>query len=144
MGKEFQTGRLLFIIIYMLKWGLLGFFLSFFLPFTLLILTKIVTRCFCYIGFYIRLVLSCALKCVCYFIISICMFQIEIQVLDENDNTPSFADMSRNFSVPETAPIQTRLGQILAADADYLLNGQIFYSLAEDPASLTSGEAYCF
>ncbi|KAK7112050.1 cadherin-87A-like [Littorina saxatilis] len=54
---------------------------------------------------------------------------ITIQVLDENDNTPRFSDRQRSFSVPETARPQTRLGQILANDADFNLNGRIYYSL---------------
>ena len=41
----------------------LSFFFSFF-PLTLLIFQKMVPCCFCYTGFYIRLVLSCTLKCV--------------------------------------------------------------------------------
>ena len=64
-------------------------------------------------------------------------------MLDENDNKPSFTDISRFFSVPETATLQTRLGQILAADADFGLNGLISYSLREDTTSDTSGKAGC-
>lgn len=59
-------------------------------------------------------------------------------MLDENDNVPKFQDTSRNFSVPETAAIQTRLGQILATDLDFGLNGAITYSLIADPNG-TSG-----
>ena len=65
-------------------------------------------------------------------------FQLEIQILDENDNKPNFTDSvrkSRSFSVPETAGIQTRLGQILASDSDFGLNGRITYTLEEESIS---------
>ncbi|XP_076454207.1 cadherin-87A-like [Babylonia areolata] len=57
---------------------------------------------------------------------------INIKVLDENDNTPTFSDTERAFSVPETAPIDQRLGQILARDDDNGINGHIQYSLVRD------------
>lgn len=61
--------------------------------------------------------------------------QVQITVIDENDNTPTFEEVGRTFSVAETAPISTRLGQVLAKDGDFGLNGQIVYRLVQAPGS---------
>lgn len=61
--------------------------------------------------------------------------QVQILVIDENDNTPTFEEVGRTFSVAETAPISTRLGQVLAKDGDFGLNGQIVYRLVQAPGS---------
>nr|KAG5714951.1 hypothetical protein BaRGS_000439 [Batillaria attramentaria] len=59
--------------------------------------------------------------------------RVVISIIDENDNTPEFAEDVRKFSVAETAPPSTRLGQVLAKDGDFGLNGVIVYRLTQDP-----------
>lgn len=55
--------------------------------------------------------------------------KVKIIIEDENDHSPTFTDQERSFSVPETAPVDTRLGQVLARDDDFGRNGEISYSL---------------
>ena len=68
------------------------------------------------------------------------LLQVEIVVRDINDNVPFFIDLSREFSVAETASPSSRLGQIRAIDNDFGRNGQITYSLQEDPSSFSGSE----
>ncbi|KAL8591923.1 hypothetical protein ACOMHN_039976 [Nucella lapillus] len=58
---------------------------------------------------------------------------VKIYIQDENDNTPTFTYHKWSFSVRETAPTNTRLGQILARDSDSGDNGAVLYSLEVSP-----------
>ena len=52
-----------------------------------------------------------------------------MQVLDENDNVPTFLSPSFEFSVEEEAPIGTWVGTLVARDADEGVNAQLTFSL---------------
>lgn len=54
---------------------------------------------------------------------------VTVQVLDVNEYIPSFQRHLYNFSVPETVPLQTEIGHVLAVDYDLGLNGEIYYLL---------------
>ncbi|GFS25356.1 cadherin-23 [Elysia marginata] len=52
-----------------------------------------------------------------------------IKVIDENNNSPVFADASRMLAVPETAQIDQSIATLIATDKDFGDNGEISYSL---------------
>uniref|UniRef100_A0AAY5EQW3 Cadherin domain-containing protein n=1 Tax=Electrophorus electricus TaxID=8005 RepID=A0AAY5EQW3_ELEEL len=52
---------------------------------------------------------------------------VHIQVTDVNEYIPSFQRHLYNFSVLETVPLQTEIGQVVAIDHDLGCNGQILY-----------------
>lgn len=54
---------------------------------------------------------------------------VNIQVIDVNEYIPSFQRHLYNFSVPETVPLQTEIGHVLAMDYDLGFNGEIYYIL---------------
>ncbi|XP_041983025.1 cadherin-related tumor suppressor-like [Aricia agestis] len=54
---------------------------------------------------------------------------ITIDVLDENDNAPVFSQTRMNISVLETEPINKKLIQFHATDADLGVNNEIQYSI---------------
>ncbi|UYV64338.1 FAT4 [Cordylochernes scorpioides] len=59
---------------------------------------------------------------------------IVINVLDQNDNTPSFHPRQYSVSVSENASIGLSIAQVSATDKDEDINGQIRYSIvAGDP-----------
>ncbi|XP_076832194.1 protocadherin Fat 4 isoform X2 [Brachyhypopomus gauderio] len=53
--------------------------------------------------------------------------RVHIQVTDINEYIPSFQKHLYNFSVPETVPLQTEIGQVVAIDHDLGLNGRVLY-----------------
>ncbi|XP_017783736.1 PREDICTED: cadherin-related tumor suppressor [Nicrophorus vespilloides] len=54
---------------------------------------------------------------------------VQIDVLDENDNAPEFAEMQTKISVLETAMVNTKLIQFRASDADSGMNSEITFSI---------------
>lgn len=52
-----------------------------------------------------------------------------INVIDENNNFPIFADASRMLAVPETALLGQSIATLIATDKDVGKNGEISYSL---------------
>lgn len=54
---------------------------------------------------------------------------VTIQVIDVNEYIPSFQRHLYNFSVPETIPLQTEIGSVVATDYDLGFNGEIHYLL---------------
>ncbi|KAK3560427.1 hypothetical protein QTP86_008449 [Hemibagrus guttatus] len=54
---------------------------------------------------------------------------VTIQVIDLNEYIPSFQRHLYNFSVPETIPLQTEIGSVVATDYDLGFNGKIHYLL---------------
>ncbi|KAB5550601.1 hypothetical protein PHYPO_G00055620 [Pangasianodon hypophthalmus] len=54
---------------------------------------------------------------------------VTIQVIDVNEYIPSFQRHLYNFSVPETMPLQTEIGSVVAIDHDLGFNGEIHYLL---------------
>uniref|UniRef100_A0A8C6WCW5 Protocadherin gamma subfamily A, 5 n=1 Tax=Nannospalax galili TaxID=1026970 RepID=A0A8C6WCW5_NANGA len=52
---------------------------------------------------------------------------ISVTVLDANDNTPLFTQTEYRVSVPENAPVGTRLLTLTATDADEGINGKLTY-----------------
>lgn len=62
-----------------------------------------------------------------------------VNVLDVNDNSPSFDRKLYEMSVTETNSGPRTFGQVLATDADSGANGQITYSLKETPQSAKFG-----
>lgn len=60
-----------------------------------------------------------------------------VNVTDTNDNTPTFDETSRTFSIPETAPINYVLGQIQAIDKDKgRLNNEVLYTFQLIPGNV--------
>lgn len=54
---------------------------------------------------------------------------LELDVLDSNDHEPIFVESSLKFVVSENTPVMTRIGQLMATDADSGSNGRITYKL---------------
>ncbi|KAK6636218.1 hypothetical protein RUM43_009876 [Polyplax serrata] len=54
---------------------------------------------------------------------------VVIDVLDENDNAPEFAQTESKISVPETTPVNTKLSQFRATDRDLGINSEIVFSI---------------
>lgn len=54
---------------------------------------------------------------------------VSIEVTDVNEFIPTFQGHLYNFCVPETIPLQTEIGHVLATDFDLGLMGQVYYSL---------------
>lgn len=54
---------------------------------------------------------------------------VTIEVIDVNEYIPSFQRHLYNFSVPETVPLQTEIGSVVAIDYDLGFNGEIYYLL---------------
>ncbi|KAG7321649.1 hypothetical protein KOW79_014507 [Hemibagrus wyckioides] len=54
---------------------------------------------------------------------------VTIRVIDVNEYIPSFQRHLYNFSVPETIPLQTEIGRVVATDYDLGFNGEIHYLL---------------
>lgn len=54
---------------------------------------------------------------------------VTIQLIDVNEYIPSFQKHIYNFSVPETVPLQTEIGSVVAIDYDLGFNGEIHYLL---------------
>ncbi len=55
------------------------------------------------------------------------------QVLDENDNPPTFTDHGiYSFDIPEDAPLYTSVGEVKAVDPDKGVNGVVTYSVLSD------------
>nr|XP_048275536.1 protocadherin gamma-A1 isoform X12 [Myodes glareolus] len=54
--------------------------------------------------------------------------QIRVQVVDVNDNPPSFTQAEYHVSVPENIPLGTPLLKVNATDPDEGANGQVTYS----------------
>ena len=57
--------------------------------------------------------------------------QVNIRVLESNDNYPVFNNLPNTTSVSEDADNDTFIFQATATDADFLVNGKIIYSLAQ-------------
>ena len=54
---------------------------------------------------------------------------IHVIVLDANDNAPVFSQAVYEASLPENAPLKTRVVTVSAADADEGVNGEVTYEL---------------
>lgn len=52
-----------------------------------------------------------------------------IDILDENDNSPQFAQSETKISVLETTPVNTELIQFRATDADLGINSEVAFSI---------------
>lgn len=52
-----------------------------------------------------------------------------VDVLDENDNAPEFSQTDSKISVPETTPVNTKLSQFRATDADLGVNSEVIFSI---------------
>lgn len=55
--------------------------------------------------------------------------RVNIKLLDMNDNSPVFDDISYKFNVLENATIGTKIGEVFATDKDYGTFGEIVYTL---------------
>lgn len=59
-----------------------------------------------------------------------------LQVTDTNDNAPTFQSTAYSFDVPENVPRGSRIGQVVATDADANgPNSQLSYTLISDWAN---------
>lgn len=58
--------------------------------------------------------------------------QLQLQLLDQNDNVPSFSRRSYHASVSEGLPAGVEVLRVSAFDPDEGFNGDLTYSLAED------------
>ncbi|KAL3307558.1 hypothetical protein Ciccas_013925, partial [Cichlidogyrus casuarinus] len=58
---------------------------------------------------------------------------LTIQVLDENDNGPTFGDSLLKFEVKEGQINRNLIGEIVAADKDTGSNARSFYRLTKSP-----------
>lgn len=54
---------------------------------------------------------------------------VVVDVLDENDNAPQFTQVESKISVLENTPINTRLTQFSATDADLGINSEVVFSI---------------
>ncbi|XP_066141158.1 cadherin-related tumor suppressor isoform X1 [Euwallacea fornicatus] len=54
---------------------------------------------------------------------------VQIEVLDENDNSPEFTQSESKISISETTPINTELLQFKAVDNDLGVNSEVGYSI---------------
>jgi len=54
---------------------------------------------------------------------------VAVDLLDENDNAPEFTQTESRVSVLETTPINTRLVQFRASDADLGVNSEVTFSI---------------
>jgi protocadherin Fat 4 len=66
---------------------------------------------------------------------------VSINILDINDNMPTFQRLNYSFTVVENYPLGTVIGRTVAHDPDSGVNGQVMYSLSGDDASLFSVNA---
>ena len=72
--------------------------------------------------------------------------RVEIDVVDQNDNSPQFVKVAHTFSVYENSGAMTNLGLIDATDLDSGENGRISYSIETSSSSdlfivnMTTGE----
>lgn len=57
---------------------------------------------------------------------------VSVTVTDINDISPIFVSESYTADVPEDVPLDTQVTKVVAVDPDIGLNGEIYYSLAED------------
>jgi hypothetical protein len=53
-----------------------------------------------------------------------------LRVLDENDNPPMFKELAYKIEIDQAVPLNTKLLQLEAFDADEGLNGALQYSIA--------------
>ncbi|KAB7504840.1 Protein dachsous, partial [Armadillidium nasatum] len=58
---------------------------------------------------------------------------ITVQVIDENDNPPTFTQQAYQVKLPELSLLGTSVLKVLATDADKGMNSEIVYSLAASP-----------
>ena len=57
---------------------------------------------------------------------------VNVRVLDTNDLDPFFNPSSYSVTVPEDAALHSSVAEVRAEDADQGINGEIYYSLAEE------------
>ena len=57
---------------------------------------------------------------------------VNVKVLDSNDLDPFFNPSTYSVTVPEDSPVHSSVARVRAEDADEGINGEIYYSLAED------------
>ena len=57
---------------------------------------------------------------------------VNVKVLDSNDLDPFFNPSTYSVTVPEDSPVHSSVARVKAEDADEGINGEIYYSLAED------------
>jgi len=63
--------------------------------------------------------------------------RVRVEIVDVNDNRPTFPRPAINLAVPETAAVGTSLHLPAAHDADSGLNGQLRYVTMTSPAQAT-------
>ena len=56
-------------------------------------------------------------------------------ILDENDNSPVFAQSEYIMNVLQDVPVAFELGRVLATDRDQNTNGRIRYSIIDDTSA---------
>lgn len=54
---------------------------------------------------------------------------INLAVLDENDNPPIILNPTAEFVIEENVPVNTRVGQVIATDADSGLNAELIFEI---------------
>ena len=57
---------------------------------------------------------------------------LRVVVLDENDNSPSFANDTIELSIVESTPLGSEIYEAMATDSDDTSNAQLMYSLVND------------
>ncbi len=65
-----------------------------------------------------------------------------MQILDDNDNTPTFGIPSIRVTLPESSAVDVTLPEVfLATDADIGTNADIRYSLSPDTAFMVDPQS---
>ena len=66
---------------------------------------------------------------------------VRVRVTDTNDLDPFFQPSRYSFEAPEDAPLFSSVGRVRATDADEGVNGEIYYSILEEPSSSSSSSS---
>lgn len=67
------------------------------------------------------------------------VLEVQINVLDVNDNSPRFDNVSMETNLMENSPPQTMVFQLQATDRDSGANGDVIYALREQGARACVG-----
>ncbi|CAF0718148.1 unnamed protein product [Brachionus calyciflorus] len=62
--------------------------------------------------------------------------KVIIEILDENDNSPTFDKNYYKFSIKENSPLDSLIGRVTASDKDLDLNGKIIYKFVDSSLKL--------
>lgn len=68
--------------------------------------------------------------------------RVEVRVLDENDNAPSFGESEYRARVPEDAPVGSAVCRVSATDPDLGANGEVRYRLSRRQGDPTAGSFF--